>query len=42
MNNLGRYGRWAVAEFAEIYAIEADFAAEVEIQSGEMIDAYWE
>jgi type III restriction enzyme len=30
VNNLGQYGRWAFAEFTEVYQIEADFEAKVE------------
>jgi type III restriction enzyme len=30
VNNLGAYGRWAFAEFTEVYQIEADFKAKVE------------
>ena len=30
VNNLRVYGRWAFAEFTEIYQIEADFAAKIE------------
>ena len=30
VNNLGTYGRWAFAEFTEVYQIEADFEAKVE------------
>jgi len=30
VNNLRAYGRWAFAEFAEVYQIEADFAAKIE------------
>lgn len=37
VNNLGRYGRWAFAEFTEVYRIEADFEAKVEAQFDEMI-----
>ena len=29
VNNLKTYGRWAFAEFTEVYAIETDFAAKV-------------
>ena len=29
VNNLGNYGRWAFAEFTEVYQIEADFAAHI-------------
>ncbi len=28
VNNLGRFGRWAFAEFTEVYQIESDFEAE--------------
>ena len=27
VNNHGQYGRWAFAEFTEVYQIEADFQA---------------
>jgi type III restriction enzyme len=37
VNNLGLYGRWAFAEFTEVYRIEADFEAKVEAQFDEMI-----
>ena len=30
VNNLGQYGRWAFAEFADVFQIEADFASKVE------------
>ena len=30
VNHLGSYGRWAFAEFTEVYQIEADFKAKVE------------
>ena len=30
VNHLGTYGRWAFAEFTEVYQIEADFKAKVE------------
>jgi type III restriction enzyme len=29
VNNLDQYGRWAFAEFTQVYEIEADFAAKV-------------
>ncbi|MBP8980089.1 MAG: hypothetical protein KBG09_02440 [Syntrophobacterales bacterium] len=29
VNNLQRYGRWAFAEFTEVYQIEAEFEAKV-------------
>jgi type III restriction enzyme len=38
VNNLGRYGRWAFAEFTEVYQIEADFKAKVEAEFNKMIE----
>jgi len=29
VNNLGSHGRWAFAEFTDVFQIEADFAAKV-------------
>jgi len=37
VNNLGRYGRWAFAEFGDVYAMEADFAAKVEAEFERML-----
>ncbi len=37
VNNLGRYGRWAFAEFTEAYQIESDFEARVEAEFNKMI-----
>lgn len=39
VNHLGSYGRWAFAEFTEVYQIEADFKAKVEGEFNKMIDA---
>ena len=39
VNNLGRFGRWAFAEFTEVYQIESDFEAKVESEFNKMIDA---
>ncbi len=39
VNNNGRYGRWAFAEFADVYRIEADFKAKIEARFNEMIDS---
>ena len=39
VNHLGTYGRWAFAEFCEIYQIEAHFKAKVEREFNTMIDA---
>jgi hypothetical protein len=38
VNNLGAYGRWAFAEFTEVYQIEADFRAKVESEFNKMIE----
>ncbi len=37
VNHLESYGRWAFAEFTEVYRIEADFEAKVETLFNEMI-----
>jgi type III restriction enzyme len=39
VNNNGQYGRWAFAEFTEVYQIEADFKAKVEAKFNQMIDS---
>lgn len=38
VNNLKSYGRWAFAEFTEVYQIESDFEARVEAEFNKMID----
>ena len=40
VNNSGRYGRWAFAEFTEVYQIEADFEAKVESEFNKMIESF--
>jgi len=37
VNHLGTYGRWAFAEFDEVYLIEADFAAKVASQFDKIV-----
>ena len=37
VNHLGSHGRWAFAEFTDLYVIEADFKAEVEGRFDKMI-----
>ncbi len=37
VNNLGSYGRWAFAEFTEVYQIESDFKARVEDEFDRMV-----
>ncbi len=39
VNNLGAYGRWAFAEFTEVYQIQADFEARVESEFNKMIES---
>ena len=39
VNNHGQYGRWAFAEFTEVYQIEAEFEARVEAEFNKMIDS---
>jgi type III restriction enzyme len=39
VNNLGTYGRWAFAEFTEMYMIQTDFAAKVEAAFNKIIDS---
>jgi type III restriction enzyme len=40
VNNLGSQGRWAFAEFTEMYQIEADFAVKVETEFNAMIESF--
>ena len=37
MNLLKTYGRWAFAEFTDVYEIESDFAAKVAARFDDMI-----
>jgi type III restriction enzyme len=37
VNHTGQHGRWAFAEFTEVYQIESDFAAKVESEFDKMI-----
>ena len=39
VNHNGNYGRWAFAEFTEIYQIQADFESRVEAEFNKMIDS---
>jgi len=38
VNNHGKYGRWAFAEFTEVYQIESDFAAKVEAEFNKVVE----
>jgi type III restriction enzyme len=37
VNNLAKYGRWAFAEFGDVYRMEADFEAKVEAEFEKLI-----
>ncbi len=39
VSNLGTSGRWAFAEFTEMYTIQTDFAAKVEAAFNKMIES---
>jgi type III restriction enzyme len=39
VNNLGSHGRWACAEFTDVYEIESDFKAKVKSNFNQMIEA---
>jgi type III restriction enzyme len=38
VNHLGQYGRWAFAEFTEVYQMTADLEAKIEAAFNEMIE----
>jgi len=38
VNNHKQYGRWAFAEFRDVYQIEADFEAKVESEFNKMVE----
>lgn len=38
VNHLGSYGRWAFAEFTDVYEMQSDFEAKVEEEFNRMID----
>ena len=38
VNRSGQHGRWAFAEFTDVYAMQHDFAAKVEQAFNQMID----
>jgi len=42
VNNTDQYGRWAFAEFTDVYQIEADFKAKVESEFNKMIQSVTE
>jgi len=40
VNHLGTYGRWAFAEFTEVYQIEADFEKKIHAEFNRMIEQF--
>jgi type III restriction enzyme len=38
VNGSGKFGRWAFAEFTDVYAMDSDFAATIEAQFNSIID----
>lgn len=38
VNNHGQYGRWAFAEFTDVYAMQSDFEEKIEAEFNKMID----
>ena len=38
VNHLGTHGRWAFAEFTDVYAMQDEFAAKVEAQFNDIVD----
>ena len=38
VNHLATHGRWAFAEFTDVYEIQSDFAAKVENEFAKMIE----
>ena len=38
VNHLGSYGRWAFAEFTDVWAMQDEFEAELEAHFGRMIE----
>ena len=39
VNHLGHHGRWAFAEFTDVFQMQHDFAKKVEIEFNKMIEA---
>jgi type III restriction enzyme len=38
VNNLGSYGRWAFAEFTDVFLMDADFGAEIEAEFNSIVE----
>ena len=39
VNHLGSYGRWAFAEFTEVFQIQADFKAKIDAEFNQLIES---
>jgi len=39
VNNSKQFGRWAFAEFTEVFGMDADFAARVESEFRKIVDS---
>jgi type III restriction enzyme len=39
VNNLRQHGRWAFAEFGDVYEMQQDFAKKIEAEFNKMIEA---
>jgi len=39
VNNLRTYGRWAFAEFTDVYQIDSEFKEKIESEFNKMIDS---
>jgi len=39
VNNHGQYGRWAFAEFADVYEMQSDFEEKVEAEFNKLIES---
>ena len=39
VNNSEKFGRWAFAEFTEVFGMEADFGARVESEFRKIVDS---
>ena len=37
VNNSGKFGRWAFAEFCDVYEIQSDFEAKVETEFTKLV-----
>ncbi len=42
VNHLATHGRWAFAEFTDVYQIQSDFSAKVESEFNKMIESVLE